>query len=479
MGVSQDGLNSAPPPSHQMQENGLFQPEGNDEMSNMGFNQNMTNLQNPIITQLRNPEGERPTSISTTVQSETRGGKPLDRGKPPSLLRRPCFYLTTFVKALPVIFISSIVVWSYYAYFVAVVLNAMAPSPAEQVICAVVFHCLTALFVWSYAMVIFTPPGFAPSSWHLSPDQVDKLRSAQSEEEWKALLFTLAEQLGCRVKQRSVQNAVRYCEKCLAIKPDRSHHCSVCEKCTLKMDHHCPWVNNCVGFHNYKFFLLFLGYAISYCLWIAATSFQFFLRIWLYREEDIVAGSHKYQVLFVFFVSILFSLSLSSLFWYHIWLLLHNRSTLEQFRAPMFENNHSDPEGWSLGKLDNIREVMGPNAWLWLVPVKTALGDGITFPTRIPLRECTTFHSIGQSLPSRPETPSRTLINPVLGPKGEPVVSSIPTTARGSLSPDCRLTITPDESTMLKQDTITPDSGVAETEVRLDTSGYPQTVISR
>ena len=136
---------------------------------------------------------------------------------------------------------------------------------------------------------------------------------------------------------------------------------------------------------------------------------------------------------------------------------------------------------------DWIWKVMGPNAWLWFLPVKTALGDGITFPTRIPLTECTTFHSIGelyfqicrhsntvessakstagQSLPSRAETPSRTLINPVLGPKGEPIISSIPTTARGSLSPDCRLTITPDESTMLKQDTITPDSGVAETEV--------------
>ena len=40
---------------------------------------------------------------------------------------------------------------------------------------------------------------------------------------------------------------------------------------------------------------------------------------------------------------------------------------------------------------------MGPNAWLWFVPVKTALGDGITFPTRIPLTECSTFHSIGES----------------------------------------------------------------------------------
>ena len=42
------------------------------------------------------------------------GGKPLDRGKPPSLLRRPCFYLTTFVKALPVIFISRFASRIYY-----------------------------------------------------------------------------------------------------------------------------------------------------------------------------------------------------------------------------------------------------------------------------------------------------------------------------------------------------------------------------
>ena len=68
--------------------------------------------------------------------------------------------------------------------------------------------------------------------------------------------------------------------------------------------------------------MLFLLYALLYCLFIAATSLKYFIQFWV-NSADL--GPCKYHILFVFFVSIMFSLSVSSLFWYHVWLTLHNR----------------------------------------------------------------------------------------------------------------------------------------------------------
>lgn len=40
--------------------------------------------------------------------------------------------------------------------------------------------------------------------------------------------------------------------------PLRSRHCRTCNKCVREFDHHCPWLNTCIGCHNYKPFFCLL-----------------------------------------------------------------------------------------------------------------------------------------------------------------------------------------------------------------------------
>ncbi|XP_030648965.1 palmitoyltransferase ZDHHC23-A [Chanos chanos] len=50
----------------------------------------------------------------------------------------------------------------------------------------------------------------------------------------------------------------RWCPACRLVRPPRAGHCRICGACVLRMDHHCVWINSCVGQANHKHFLLTL-----------------------------------------------------------------------------------------------------------------------------------------------------------------------------------------------------------------------------
>jgi hypothetical protein len=48
------------------------------------------------------------------------------------------------------------------------------------------------------------------------------------------------------------------CPYCSVYKSALSRHCYTCNKCIEDFDHHCIWIDNCIGKRNYNLFLIFL-----------------------------------------------------------------------------------------------------------------------------------------------------------------------------------------------------------------------------
>jgi len=132
----------------------------------------------------------------------------------------------------------------------------------------------------------------------------------------------------------------RWCRKCFAPKPERAHHCSECNRCVLKMDHHCPWLaNNCVGARTYPSFLHFLFTSTLYSAYIVGISIPP-LRYYLWRPFQLDdTDMTPFHAMTLALLGSVFTLSIGSFFIYHMYLATTNQTTLESL-APYLLLRH-------------------------------------------------------------------------------------------------------------------------------------------
>uniref|UniRef100_A0A7S0AMT5 Palmitoyltransferase n=1 Tax=Pyrodinium bahamense TaxID=73915 RepID=A0A7S0AMT5_9DINO len=286
-------------------------------------------------------------------------------------------------KFLPVAFVAFTIctLWGIYVIFHCVPLLQLGPwQPLRSadvdrdkrwrgIIEFIVFQYLTALLLICYVRSILVHPGEIPEDdpqWQYVPQDG---RSASS-----------IVPIGLQEMKRT--GLRRHCKWCGKYKPDRCHHCRVCKTCILKMDHHCPWIYNCVGFANYKFFFLLLFYSVGDChliVWTMAESVQRCV-----NEPD-----SAFAVLFFTFfgetLALFLAVLLTMFFGFHIYLMFKAMTTIEfcEKSLPKKEgecgNRMYDSSVYDLGLFGNMRAVMGANVLLWFFPCSRPIGNGLTF----------------------------------------------------------------------------------------------------
>ncbi|VUZ50310.1 unnamed protein product [Hymenolepis diminuta] len=233
----------------------------------------------------------------------------------------------------------------FYGEFVVVcIILPQLPSVAIAWIFGILFHIFAFLATFSHLKTVFTDPG-AVRLGNATRDAVMRIYLASGS-----------------------NTPLIRCPKCLCIKPERAHHCSCCRRCIRKMDHHCPWVNNCVGEGNQKFFVLFNLYIFLLAIVGTILTISFFL--FCFSEFGMCEYPGSYSAtaslicnIFLVSESIFFGLFTSIMSCSQVSAIISDETAVESIKR---DKGSARPR---LSKRESLANVFGrPFSWRWFSP---------------------------------------------------------------------------------------------------------------
>ncbi|KAB2010445.1 hypothetical protein ERO13_D10G212000v2 [Gossypium hirsutum] len=207
--------------------------------------------------------------------------------------------------SLPIFSVFFVMGFVYYITVFILIEDWVGLQTSAGSLNSMIFTTLVCLCVLSFLVGVLTDPGRVPSSY--IPD-VEDTSFASDQEPKKNVLQS------------------KYCDKCAAYKPPRTHHCRVCKRCILRM---------------------------------------------------LACG----------LMMLALSVTLGTLLGWHIYLITHNMTTIEYYegiRAAWLakKSGLSYRHPFDISVYKNITLVLGPNTLRWFCPTSMShLKDGVSFPT--------------------------------------------------------------------------------------------------
>ncbi|KAG8190146.1 hypothetical protein JTE90_026713 [Oedothorax gibbosus] len=167
---------------------------------------------------------------------------------------------------------------------------------------------ITFFVIVNFALATFVNPGVIPKA---KPEEIKSDNSITPT-------FIEIEIRGLRVR-------LKWCVSCQFYRPPRCVHCGVCDNCIETFDHHCPWVNNCIGRRNYRYFFMFLFWLSIHMISILSLC-GFYMRDHLDKIQEL----QTIMTITIIGIIVILFIPIIGLTAFHMMLIVKGRTTNEQ-----------------------------------------------------------------------------------------------------------------------------------------------------